>query len=47
MHIEQVHELWKMKASSTSEILKTICHNGSYLLLFAKRELKSFEISKE
>ena len=44
MHIEQVYELWKMKASST-EILKTICHNGSYLLLFAKRELKSFEIS--
>ena len=28
-----------------SGILKTIYYNGSYLLLFGKRKLQSFEIS--
>ena len=27
--------------------IKAIYHNGSYLLLFGKRKLQSFEISKE
>ena len=34
-----------MKITSSSGILKTVYHNGSYLLLFEKRELPSFEIS--
>ena len=34
-----------MKPTSSPGILKTIYHNGSYLLLFGKRKLQSFEIS--
>ena len=34
-----------MKPTSSSGILKTIYHNGSYLLLFDKRKLQSFELS--
>ena len=44
MHKEQVHKLWKVKTTSSSGILKTIYHNGNYLLLFEKRKLQSFEI---
>ena len=43
--MEQEYKLWKIKAISSSGILKTIYHNGSYLLLFGKRKLQSFEIS--
>ena len=43
--MEQVYKLWKMKTASSSGILKTIYHNGSYLLLFRKRKLQIFEIS--
>ena len=32
-----------MKTSSNSGILKTIFHNGGYLLLFGKRKLQSFK----
>ena len=42
--MEQVYKLWKMKTSSSSGILRTIYHNGSYLL-FEKRKLQSFGIS--
>ena len=45
MLTEQVSKLWKMKTTSSSGILKTMYHNGSYLLLFGKRKLQSFEIS--
>ena len=34
-----------MKTTDGSRTLKTIYHNGSYLLLFKKRKLQSFEIS--
>ena len=34
----------KIKTTSSSRILKTIYHNGSYLLLFGKRKVQSFEI---
>ena len=34
-----------MKRTSSSGILKTIYHKGSYLLVFGKRKLQSFEIS--
>ena len=37
--MEQVYELQKMKVTSSSQIFKTTCHNGSYLLLFRKRYL--------
>ena len=43
----QVYKLWKMKTTSSSGILKTLYHNGNYLLLFGKRELQSFEVSEE
>ena len=43
--VEQLYRLWKMKATRSSRILKTIYHNGSYLFLFGKRKLQSFEIS--
>ena len=33
----------KLKINSSSEKHKTIYHNGSYLLLFGKRQLLSFE----
>ena len=36
-----------MKTTRSSGILRAICHNGSYLLLFGKRKLQSFETSKE
>lgn len=35
----------KMKVTCTSGKFKTRFANGSYLLLFGKRELQSFEIS--
>ena len=34
-----------MKPTSSFGILKTIFHNGSYLLLFGKRKLHGFETS--
>ena len=34
-----------MKTTSSSGILKTVYHNGRYLLLFGKKKLQSFEIS--
>ena len=43
--MEQVYKLWKMKTTSSSGILKTIHQNSSYLLIFGKRKLCSFEIS--
>ena len=33
------------KTTNSSGILKTIYHNGGYLLLFEKRRLQNFEIS--
>ena len=45
MLIEQVYKLWKMKITSGSVILKSTYHNGSYLLLYGKWKLQSFEIS--
>ena len=45
MHMEQVCKLWKIKTTSSSGVLKTMHHNGSYLLLFGKRNLQSFEMS--
>ena len=36
-----------MKTIIICGILKTICNNGGYLLLFGKRESQRFEISKE
>ena len=44
-HMQQVHELRKMKETSRCRIYKAICHNGSYLLLFWKRKVQSSEIS--
>ena len=43
--MEQEYKLWIMETISSSGILKTVYHNGSYLLLFRKRKLQSFEIS--
>ena len=34
-----------MEETSNSEIFQTVFHNSSYLLLFGKRKLQSFEIS--
>ena len=34
-----------MKITSSSGIYKTVHHNGSYVLLFGKKKLLSFEIS--
>ena len=45
MLMAKVYKLWKVKTTSSSGILKTIYHNWSYLLLFGKRKLISFEIS--
>ena len=45
MHVEQVCELWKIKTTSSSGVLKIMHHNGSYLLLLGKRNLQSFEMS--
>ena len=36
MHTEQVYKLWKIKTTSSSEILKTIYGHGSYLLLLER-----------
>ena len=36
-----------METTTSSGILKTIYHNSSYLLLFGKRKLQSFEILLE
>ena len=47
MHMEKVHKLRKMKTSNSSGILRTPNHDGSFLLLFEKRKLQSFEISLE
>ena len=35
----------KMKTTSSFGILKIVYCNGSYLLLFGKKKLQSFEIS--
>ena len=45
--MEKVHKLRKMKISNSSGILRTPNHDGSFLLLFGKRKLQSFEISLE
>ena len=45
--MEQIKKLWKMETTTSSGILKTIYHNSSYLLLFGKRKLQSFEILLE
>ena len=37
----------KIKITGNSEIYKTIYHNGSYLLLFGKKKLLGFEISRD
>ena len=37
----------KIKITGNSGIYKTIYHNGSYLLLFGKKKLLSFEISRD
>ena len=34
----------KIKTTRSSGILKTVYHNGSYLLLFGKRKVQNFEI---
>ena len=48
MFMEQVLKLWKTKATSSSGILKTVYHNGSYLLLFGNTKLtQSFLIAYE
>ena len=44
MHTEDRKKIWKMKTSSSSGTLKTLYHNGSYLL-FGNRKLKSFQSS--
>ena len=36
-----------MNVTSSSGIFKTTSHHNSYLLLFGKRKLQSFEISFE
>ena len=40
MHMEQVTNYEKIKVTSTSEIFKTIQHNGSYLLLLVRKNWK-------
>ena len=35
----------KMKVTNSCGIIKTVCHNSNYLLLFGMRKLQSFEIS--
>ena len=45
--MEQLYKLSQMKTTSSSGILKTVQHNGSYLLLFGKRKLQRFEVSQE
>ena len=42
MHIEQV-----LKVTSSSEIYVAIYCNGSYVLLFGKKQQQNFEISLE
>ena len=44
--MEQVYKLWKIRAARSSGILKTIYHDGSYLYLFGKRKLQSFEFHR-
>ena len=36
--MEQAYKLWKIKPTSSSGILKTIYHDGSYLFIFGKRK---------
>ena len=45
MRTEQAYKLCKMKPTSSSRILNTMYHNSSYLLLFGKKKLQSFQIS--
>ena len=45
--MEKVRKLRKMKTSNSYGILRTPNHDGSFLLLFGKRKLQSFEISLE
>ena len=45
--MDQVYKLSKTKTTGSSRILNTIYQNGSYLLLFGKRKLQSFEILLE
>ena len=42
--MEQVNKPWKMNTTSSSGMLKTIYNIGSYLLLFGKKKIQSFEI---
>ena len=34
----------KMKITSSSELRKTICHNGSYLMLLEKSRWPAFKV---
>ena len=45
MHVEKDVLYEKSKIASSPEIYKTMCHNGSYLLLLEKKKLLSFEVS--
>ena len=47
MHIEQACKLQKMKVTVSCRIFKTTYHNDSFLLLFRKRNLQSFDIQCE
>ena len=51
MHIEQVHKLWKIKTAFSLATLNIVFiieslwyHNDSYLLLFGKKKLQTFEM---
>lgn len=45
--MEKVRKLRKMKTSNSYGILRTPNHDGSFLLLFGKRKLQSFEMPCE
>ena len=38
--MEQVYKLWKMRTTSSSGILKTIYHNGSYIVTWKEKNYK-------
>ena len=45
--MEQVCKLWKIKKTGCSGILKTICHNGSYLCYLERENYKVLKFSFE
>ena len=47
MYIEQVSKNETMKITTSCEIYKTKCFDGSNLLLFGKRKCQSFEILRK